>query len=107
MPKQKSQAQTELQLAKEVNKLTKEVKNLKELEFVQILKKPFRLMWLSLLKGIMVGFGTVIGATVVVAFFIYLIGQISLVPILGDFIQDIINRVSPNTATTEMISAPK
>ena len=84
---------TELKLAKEVKELAKEVRKLKDLEFIRIFKHPWKFMWFSLLKGIMVGFGSVLGATVVVAFFIFILAKISLVPIVGDFVQDIIHQV--------------
>lgn len=83
----------ELELSKEVKDLTKEITKLKDLEFIQILKHPWRLMGLSLLKGIMVGFGSVLGATVLVALFVYLLSQISLVPVIGDFVKDIIQEI--------------
>ncbi|MFA6917755.1 MAG: DUF5665 domain-containing protein [Candidatus Gracilibacteria bacterium] len=93
MPNKTAVTKLELELSKEVKELTKEITNLKELEFVKILKHPWRLMGLSLLKGIMVGFGSVLGATVLVALFVYLLSQISLVPVVGDFVQDIIQEI--------------
>jgi hypothetical protein len=86
----------EIKLSKEVKELTKEIENLKELEFVKILKDPWRLLGLSFIKGVMVGFGSVIGATVLVALFIYLLSQISFVPIVGDFVKDIIQEIQIN-----------
>ena len=50
-------------------------------------------MGLSFLKGLMIGFGSVLGASVLVAIFLYLIAQIQLVPILGDFVKDVIDEV--------------
>ena len=97
MPKQPSNKMTvtklELELSKEVKELTKEITKLKDLEFIQVLKHPWRLMGLSLLKGIMVGFGSVLGATVLVALFVYILSQISLVPVVGDFVKDIIQEI--------------
>lgn len=86
------------QLVKEMRTLSKEVRNLKNLEFVKILKSPWKFLGLSLLKGMMVGLGTVIGASVLVGLFIYLLGQISFVPIIGDFVQDIISQIQVNQA---------
>ncbi|MDZ4209742.1 MAG: DUF5665 domain-containing protein [Candidatus Curtissbacteria bacterium] len=94
MASKKTSVQLERELAKEIKSLTKEVHKLKDLEFIQILKHPFKLMWLSLLKGLMVGFGSVLGASVLVAFFVYLVAQISLVPILGDFVKDIMSQIN-------------
>ena len=54
-----------------------------------------------MLKGIMVGFGSVLGATVFLSIFIYLLAQISFVPIVGDFVNDVIRQIGSDTATTE------
>ena len=93
-------------LAKEVNNLTKSVTKLKNLEFVQILKNPWKMMWLALVKGIMVGFGSVLGASVVVAIFIYIIAQLSVVPFVGDFVQDVISEVKSVTSVEESVPTP-
>lgn len=83
----------ELQLTQDVRDLTKEVKKLKDLEFIRVFKHPWKFLGFSLLKGIMVGFGSVLGATVLVAFFIYLLAQISVVPFVGEFVQDVMHQV--------------
>ncbi len=80
-------------LAKEVGGLSKEVGRLKKLEFVRVLDKPGRLMWLSFVKGMFVGLGSVIGATVLVAILIYILAQISFVPVIGDFISEVISQI--------------
>jgi hypothetical protein len=81
------------QLIKEMKSLSKEVRNLKNLEFVRILKHPWKFLWLSLLKGMMIGLGTVLGASVLVGVVIYILGQISLVPIVGDFVEEVLGQI--------------
>lgn len=101
MPGTKLKAET--QLAKEVKELSKEVRKLKELEFIKVFNHPIKFMFFSFLKGLMVGFGSVLGASVLVALFVYVLAQISLVPILGDFVEDIISQVQvaqPQAAPT-------
>jgi uncharacterized protein DUF5665 len=100
MPKRKTTRKTapkqtadEIQLAKEVRTLSQEVRKLKNLEFVRILKRPWKFLLMSLLKGIMVGFGSVLGATVLVAIFIYILAKISFVPIIGDFVEGIMEEI--------------
>lgn len=100
-PPKKTTTKTEDQLTKELIELTKEVKKLKNLEFMKIFKHPFKFMWFSLLKGLMVGFGSVLGATVLVALFVYIIAQISFVPIIGDFIENVIVEVTESTGIEE------
>jgi len=83
-------------LTKEIKELTKEVRKLKDLEFLRVFKHPWKFMGFSFLKGIMVGFGSILGATVLVALFIYILSKISLVPVIGDFVQDIIKEIQAN-----------
>ena len=84
------------QLIKEMKALSKEVRNLKNLEFVRILKHPWKFLGLSLLKGMMVGLGTVLGASVLVGGLIYILAQISLVPIVGDFVEEVMAQIQVN-----------
>lgn len=88
-------------LINEMKSLSKEVRKLKNLEFVKILKHPWKFMWFSFLKGLMVGFGSVLGASVLVAIFIYIIAQISFVPILGDFVDDLFQELNIQDKLTE------
>ncbi len=50
-------------------------------------------MLFSFLKGLMVGFGSILGASVLVGGFVFLIAQVSFVPVLGDFVEDIIAQI--------------
>lgn len=93
MPNSKSSHSVELDLAREVRELSKEVGKLKSLEFIQIFKHPWKFLWFSLLKGMMVGLGTVIGATVLVALVIYMLTQVKVVPIVGSFVEDVIQEI--------------
>ena len=81
-------------LTKDVKILTKEVKKLKNLEFVKVLNRPFKFMWFALLKGMMVGFGSVLGASVLVGVAIYILAKISFVPIVGDFVQEVMTQIN-------------
>lgn len=54
------------------------------------LKKAF---FLSVMKGIATGFGTVLGATLVVSWFLYLLSHIEVIPIVGDWVRLIIQEV--------------
>ena len=80
-------------LAKENSKLAKEVNRLKNLEFVKVLKHPWRLMGLSFLKGAMVGFGTIVGVGILISVFFYIISKISFVPFIGEFIEEVVGQI--------------
>lgn len=88
-----SKLKSEIELAKEVKILAKEVNKLKDLEFMKVFSHPLKFMWFSLIKGMMVGLGTVLGATVLVGLLIYLLSKISLVPIVGDFVKEILSQI--------------
>ncbi|MFA6992411.1 MAG: DUF5665 domain-containing protein [Candidatus Gracilibacteria bacterium] len=87
----------ERELIKEVKTLSEEVRKLKHLEFVQILKRPWKFTLLSLVKGLMIGFGSVLGATLLVAIFIYVLSKIQLVPVVGDFVESVLQEMQIST----------
>lgn len=106
-----SKLKSEIELTKEVKILTKEINKLKDSEFLKVFAHPWKFMGFSLLKGMMVGLGSIIGATVLVGLLIYLLSKISLVPIIGDFVKDIINQIqtesqSPDSAPIAPYSEP-
>lgn len=43
-----------------------------------------QVMWLSLLRGIAMGFGVLLGGTLVVALLAWLLGSLESIPLLGD-----------------------
>ena len=81
------------QLAKENRALAKEIHRLKGLEFVKVLKHPWKLMGLSFLKGAMVGFGTIVGAGILISVFFFIISKISFVPVIGEFIEEVVGQI--------------
>lgn len=95
-----SSSKVEKELAEEVKKLTKEIQKLKDSEFLKVFAHPWKFMGFSLLKGMMVGLGSIIGATVLVGLLIYLLSKISLVPIIGDFVKDIMNQIQTESSTS-------
>ncbi|MDP2643253.1 MAG: DUF5665 domain-containing protein [Candidatus Peregrinibacteria bacterium] len=82
----------EKNLIKAVNEMTEQVERLREMELLQVLKHPWKLVWYSLLKGLMIGFGSVIGATVLITIFVYLLAELSTIPVLGDFLDNILSK---------------
>lgn len=83
----------ETELAKGIKELTKEIQKLKDSEFLQVFKNPWKFIFFSFLKGLMIGFGSILGASVLVGIFVYILGQISFVPVIGDFIKDIVLQI--------------
>lgn len=84
----------EKELIKAAKELSKEVRKLKRLEVIRIFKHPAKFFWFSFMKGVAVGLGTVFGLTVVLSLLIYLLGKIEFVPIVGEFVQEVIEQIS-------------
>lgn len=89
-----SERSLELELAKEIKLLSKEIARMKEMEVIQIFKNKWKFLGMSLLKGIMVGFGSVLGATIFIYIFVYLLAQLSVIPVIGDLVKDVITEVN-------------
>ena len=101
MPRAKSTTSTlkaEKALVKELDNLTRQIKKLQNAELIRIYKKPGKFLFFSFMKGIMMGLGSVLGATVVVALLVYLLSKVSFVPIVGEFISDIIGQLEIHQA---------
>lgn len=98
-----SERAIELSLVKEMRLLSKEIARMKDMEVIQIFKNKWKFLGLSLLKGIMVGFGSVLGATLFIYIFVYLLAQLSVIPVIGDWVKDVISEVNH----TQEVGNPK
>mgnify|MGYP001188992353 CR=1 FL=1 len=69
-------------------------------EYIELYRKPRRLLYLNFLAGIVRGFGIAIGFTVVGAFFLYGLGRIAALnlPVVGEFIAEITRIVQKGLA---------
>lgn len=102
-----AQLHAETALTQEVKELTKQVQRLRDTELLEIYKKPGRFMLYALVKGLMIGFGSVVGASLLVGIFVYLISQVQLVPVLGDFVQEVLQEIDVNNViSSEQTEAP-
>ncbi len=52
-----------------------------------------RLLWMSFLRGLATGLGTVVGATALVSVFLYVLSQIEIIPIIGDWANQIAREI--------------
>lgn len=64
-----------------------------------IVKPPstWRELLLQFLKGAAFGLGSVAGAGIILSLIVFLLSQIQFVPILGEFIKDILAQIQPPT----------
>lgn len=86
-------------LATEMQALRREVVKLNEQSFVRIHNSVPRLLAYSFARGLAVGLGTVLGASVLLSFVIWSLSQIEFVPIIGDYVTEIINQIELGVET--------
>jgi hypothetical protein len=72
-------------------------------DYVHLMGSTPRQMWSSFVRGVMLGFGTVIGGTLVVAMLIWLLSFFGGAPVIGEYLQKINNAIQ----TGQPESTPK
>ena len=85
----------ETQLAKEIEKLTHAIEKIEKMQPFAALRNRKQFFAYSFLHGLLVGLGSVLGATVLIALLIYLLKQIQFAPLIGSFVQNILEYVHP------------
>jgi len=93
LTKQKKSDEVEV-LSKQVETLGKKIDNISNMPLVKIYTSFWRWFFYNLNAGIARGLGTVLGATFFLALVLYFISRIALVPIIGDFVTNIIDYVN-------------
>ena len=81
--------------------MTKEMRRLKKLDFMHVFAKPWKFMLFAFVKGLMVGLGSVIGATILVALVIYILSKVTVVPVVGDFVENVTTQIESAFGGTE------
>ena len=62
-------------------------------KMVEIKASIGKMVFANFLSGMAWGLGTVIGATFVLAFLLFILSQLDTAPLIGDYISDILNYV--------------
>jgi hypothetical protein len=83
-------------LASEVHELRLLLEKLRLQQYIQALLNPRRIAFYSLISGIFSGLGAILGATVVLAFLVYVLSKLQVVPYIGHFVYEIIRIVEQN-----------
>ena len=96
MATSKQNTKVENDLAKNVKELAKEIKRIKKQDFYKYFTNTPKFLLFSFVNGLLKGLGALIGATIFGALFFYLLSKAMLIPILGDFVSDIIDEVNSN-----------
>lgn len=77
----------------DIERLSKAVETLVAHRFVRIHNSTPRLIWFQFLRGLAFGFGTVVGASLLVSVVVLVLSQIELVPVLGGFATQVIEEI--------------
>jgi hypothetical protein len=78
-------------LIKKLSELTESMEKANVAEYIELFRRPRRLLYLNFLAGIVRGFGIAVGFTAVGAIFLYLLGRVAALnlPVIGHFIADV------------------
>ena len=81
------------ELSAEVAALRAELHKLTSHRFMRIQNSLWRLLLYQVTNGLMVGLGTVLGATILVSILGYFLAQIELLPIIGDWATRVLEQI--------------
>lgn len=93
--KQSTHEHSETRLANEIERIATIIERIEALEPFTSLRNRKKFYFFSLMHGILVGFGSVLGATVFIALLVFLLRQIQFAPLIGSFVQDILIYINP------------
>ena len=85
-------SQTEA-LAQEIALLRREVALLNAHRFIRVQNSFVRMVAFQLLRGMALGLGTAIGATVLLSMVIYMLSEIDFIPVVGDWALQIVTEI--------------
>ena len=77
----------------DIQRLEKAITNLRKLNYFKIYESTWKLILLSLIRGLASGLGWIIGASILVSLLTYLLSQIEFIPIFGELISLIIKEI--------------
>lgn len=92
--KEEKHIDAETKLAKEVSQLALAIRDIEKMQPFAALRNRKKFFLYSFIHGLLIGFGSVLGASLLVALFIFLLKQIEFAPIVGDFVQSILENIS-------------
>ena len=81
------------QLVEQSEQINSQLQQLNDHKLIQAYNSIPRLLWFHLLKGIALGLGSVLGATVVLSALVYILSQIEFIPVIGDWVSKVIEVV--------------
>ena len=105
----KDENPNQVNVAEEIEALRREVERLNSHRFIRIQNSPWRLFGYRFMSGLFTGFGTVIGATLLVSLVVYWLQGIDWIPVIGDWAAEIASRIERDLSgagTADPITTP-
>lgn len=82
----------ESKLLKAIERLSQRMESMRIAEYLDLMQKPYRILYLNFLAGIAKGLGIAVGATIVFAILIEILSRLIVLnlPVIGDWIVEIL-----------------
>lgn len=81
------------QMAAELELIRAELKIMNNHRIIRINNNMWRLIGFQFVRGLALGFGTVVGASLLVSAVVYSLSTIDFIPIIGDWANEIANEI--------------
>ena len=78
-------------IEEKINKISENLEKARIAEYGEIMNNPKRLIYHNFLYGLARGLGTAIGLTVLAAVLLYILRQIVDLPLIGEYIADLLD----------------
>lgn len=88
-------------LEEEIRQLRKELQTLNNHRFIRVQNSSRRMLTFQLMRGLALGLGTVIGASVLVSILAYVLAQIDFIPIIGEWAKDFASQIEAEMGTRQ------
>lgn len=86
-------------LEKRVRELAVNMEKMKLAEYVKLLESPWKLLWVNFTSGVARGLGIGVGFAILGAFVVYVLKSLVTVPVIGNYIAEIVEIVQIRLGT--------
>lgn len=83
----------EQKLIESIKELAEMTERLRSESYLQIIDSKRKFLWYNFLTGAAKGLGFIVGSTLLLALFLWIASQLLSVPIIGEWVADLINYV--------------